>query len=367
MKIALVHDYLREFGGAERVLVALHELFPDAPVYTAFLDKKALGIHWQQFAGWDIRETWLADVPFCKQLFSPYRIFAPEAFEDLDLSEFDVVISSSNAYFAKAVTAPEGKHICYCHTPARSLYGYTTMTDWKSNPVTRIFGSIINHYLRIVDFKVAQKVDVFVANSVETQRRIEKFYRRESQVIFPPVQVGELDATARKAATKDGYYLYVNRLAFAKHPEIAVQACSELHLPLKVVGDGKIKKDLEAMAGPSVEFLGAISDQELQAAYKNAKVLLYPVEDEDFGIVPVEAQGWGVPVIAHNSGGPRETVIDGKTGILFDELSVTGVSKAIKKFEKTKFDAKKIHQHAVTFDTKHFKENIKKLVKKVSA
>lgn len=365
MKIALVHDYLREFGGAERVLVALHELFPDAPVYTAFVDKKALGIHWKLFSDWKITETWIAELPLYKKLFSPYRIFAPSAFEDLDLSEFDVVISSSNAYFSKAVQVPNGKHYCYCHTPARSLYGYTTMTDWRSNPVTKFFGSLINHYLRIIDFQVAQKVDVFIANSQETQKRIQKFYKRDSQVIFPPVSVpSSISETQRRQALKDGYFLYVNRLALAKHPEIAVQTCTKLGLPLTVVGDGKIRTELEQMAGPTVQFMGAVSDSELSELYQNAKALLYPVEDEDFGIVPVEAQGWGVPVIAHNSGGPKETIVAGKTGILFDDLSVGGLRQAIEKFEKTSFNPAILHQHALQFAEQSFKKQITQLIKK---
>lgn len=363
MKIALVHDYLREFGGAERVLVALHELFPEAPVYTAFVDKKALGIHWQLFSDWKIKETWIAELPFYKKLFSPYRIFAPSAFESLDLSEFDVVISSSNAYFAKAVTVPNGKHFCYCHTPARSLYGYTTMTDWKSNPVTKFFGNLINHYLRIIDFQVAQKVDVFIANSKETQKRIQKFYKRDSEVVFPPVSVpSTIDEKLRRTALKDGYFLYVNRLALAKHPEIAVQACTKLGLPLKVVGDGKIRAELEQMAGPTVQFMGAVSDEELAELYKFAKALLYPVEDEDFGIVPVEAQGWGVPVIAHNSGGPKETIRSGKTGILFDDLSVNGLIGAIQQFNTSKFKPTDLHSHALQFAQHNFKKHILKRI-----
>lgn len=364
MKIALVHDYIREYGGAERVLEALHDLFPDAPVYTAFVDKQAMGIHWQKFQNWDIRETWISQLPLYKKLFSPYRIFAPKAFKDLDLSRYDVVISSSNAYFAKAVRVPNGKHFCYCHTPARSLYGYSTMTDWKSNPLTRWGGAIMNHYLRMVDFEVAQKVDTFIANSAETASRIKKFYRRDSAIIYPPVMVPEkIDTAARKKALENGSYLYVNRLAFAKHPEMAVTACTRENLPLKVVGDGKMLSQLKEWAGSNVEFLGSVTDAELAKLYAGAKALLYPVEDEDFGIVPVEAMGNGVPVIAHNSGGPKETIKDGETGILFDELSIEGLVDAIKKFEKETFDPSTLHKHALQFSVKNFKEKISHLIK----
>lgn len=365
MKIALVHDYLREYGGAERVLESLHKLFPDAPVYTAFVDKDALGIHWKKFENWNIKETWISEIPFYKKLYSPFRIFAPSAFEDLDLSKFDVVISSSNAYFAKAVRVPNGTHYCYCHTPARSLYGYSTMSDWRSNPITRICGELINHYLRMVDFEVAQKVNVFIANSQETKMRIEKFYRRDSLVMYPPVIVSEkIDVKQRQKALKNGYYLYVNRLAFAKHPEIAVAACNNLQLPLKVVGDGKMLPELKEKAGPTVEFLGSVSDEQLHELYQGAKALLYPVEDEDFGIVPVEAMGHGVPVIAHNSGGPRETIKDGESGVLFDDLSIQGLTAAIHTASEKQFDPSKLHKYAKRFSTAQFEKKISQLLKK---
>ncbi len=358
LRIALVHDYLREYGGAERVLEALHELYPEAPVYTAFVDRKALGIHWQRFTDWDIRTTWLARFPLIKKLYSPLRIFSAKAFESLDLREYDVVISSSNAYMAKAVRVPNGVHICYCHTPPRSLYGYTTMTNWKKNPVFRLGGFLINHFMRVIDYYVAQEVDHFIANSQETRRRITKFYRRESTVINPPVDVPEATPSAKKRE----YYLYVNRLALAKHPELAVEVCSELELPLKVVGTGPMLDELKAQAGPSVKFFGAVTDEKLHTLYANAKALLYPVEDEDFGIVPVEAMGHGVPVIAHKSGGPRETVLDDKTGILFEELNNEGLQAAIRRFENTPFSSDDIHAHAKKFTKERFQQQVKKFV-----
>ncbi|MDA1079140.1 MAG: glycosyltransferase [bacterium] len=356
--VALVHDYLREYGGAERVLEALHELYPEAPVFTAFVDREQLGLHWQRFADWDIRTTWLTKIPGYKLLFSPLRIWAPNYFKSLDLSAFDVVISSSNAYFAKAVRVPNGKHICYCHTPARSLYGYTTTSNWRANPVTKFFGMLINHYLRVVDYYVAQEVDFFIANSQETQRRITKFYRRESTIVYPPVNIPPNPPESKSRS----YYLYVNRLALAKHPEIAVQVCTEQNVPLKVVGSGKMLDDLREMAGSTVAFCGAVSDEELNRLYAGAKALLYPVEDEDFGIVPVEAMAHGVPVIAHNSGGPRETIIPDKSGVLFAELSTTGLWQAMQRAEKIRFSPEELYTHSQQFSLTAFKKNILKLV-----
>lgn len=367
-KIALVHDYLREYGGAERVLEALHELYPEAPVFVAFTDSKAMGRHWQRFADWDIRQTWLAHIPGIKKVFSPLRILAPRAFATLDLSEFDIVISSTNAYMAKAVRVPNGKHICYCHTPPRSLYGYSTMSDWKKQWWIRLPGELINHVMRVYDFQTAQDVDVFIANSRETARRIKKFYRRDSSIIFPPVHIPHKETELKKMSkikvsnNKDSYYLYVNRLAYAKHPEIAVQACSQLNLPLKVVGSGPMLEQLKEQAGASITFLGSVSDQELHELYAGAKALLYPVEDEDFGMVPVEAMGHGVPVIAHASGGPLETITDKKSGLFFEELSVAGLVKAIKLFSTLSFNSQEVRAQAQKYSQTEFAKRIVNVV-----
>ena len=367
LKVALIHDYLREYGGAERVLEELHQIFPDAPVYIAFSDEKAMGDNWQRFASWDIRETWLSKLPLIKKTFSPLRIFAAKAFRSLDLSEFDILISSSNAYMAKAVeTKKEGaRHICYCHTPPRVLYGYSAKSNWKANPITRIGGELINFYMRQIDFKTAQKVDQFIANSKETQARIKKFYRRDSVVINPPVKICDLAADylkENKKFKKDNYFLYVNRLALAKHPELAVQAATDLDLPLKIVGTGSMLPQLKKMAGPTVEFLEAVNDRELAELYLGAKALLYPVEDEDFGMVPIEAMAWGTPVIAHYSGGPKETISEGETGTFFKELNLEGLKEAIKVFKEIDFNANEIHQAAMQYGRGVFEKKIRDLV-----
>jgi glycosyltransferase involved in cell wall biosynthesis len=363
LKIALAHDYLREYGGAERVLEALHELFPEAPVYVAFCDPRALGRHWQRFADWKIKESWITKIPGYKKLFSPLRIWAPNFFQSFDLKDFDVVISSSNAYFAKAIRVPKpGTHISYCHTPARSLYGYVTMTDWKKNPLMKWAGTLINHYLRIKDFEVARSnVDVFIANSQETKRRIKKFYRLDSTVIYPPVIVPDRPPALKKNGE---YFLYVGRIAQSKHVDLAILACTHLGLPLKVVGEGKGVEYLQGLAGPTVEFVGGVSDAQLHDLYASAKALIFPAEDEDFGIVPIEAMGHGVPVIAHASGGPLETVLPGKTGMLFNELTVESLVAAIIEFNKKKFDAKKIYEFARGFGVERFKKEIMKVVEK---
>jgi len=246
------------------------------------------------------------------------------------------------------------------------------MSDWKQNPFFRFFGMLINHYLRVVDFQISQKVDYFVTNSQETAARIHKFYRREATVIYPPVDVPsqlEKSHSPQKQSgignLETGYFLYVNRLAFAKHPELAVKVCTANNWPLQVVGDGKLRSALEAQAGETVQFRGAVSDAQLHELYAGALALLYPVEDEDFGIVPIEAMGHGVPVVAHNSGGPRETIKDGVTGVLFDQLSEEGLQEASKKCINQAFSPEKIHQHAVQFAKGHFQKSITQFVAKV--
>ncbi len=358
IKIALVHDYLREYGGAERVLEALHKIFPQAPVYVAFKDDQSLGQQAQRFADWEIRETWLSKIPLFNKLYSPLRILAAPAFRKLDLNEFDVVISSSNAYLSKAVKVPNGFHICYCHTPPRAMYGYSSMSNWKKNPIIKFFGNIINHFMRIVDFNASRKVDFFLANSRVTQKRIKKFYKMDSTVINPPIKVPSL----RPRAQNRDYYLYVNRLCLQKHPELAVKAFNELGLPLKIAGTGELLPDLRLMAQDNIDILGSVTDQKLEELYTHAKALIYPVEDEDFGMIPVEAMGYGVPILAHRSGGPTETIISGKTGLFFDKLNVDCVLKCVKKFQNMQFDSDFIHQHALAYNEDIFKEKIVRFI-----
>lgn len=371
-KIALIHDYLREYGGAERVLEALHEIFPDAPVYTAFVDERAMGQNWSRFATWDIRQSQLTRLPFYKQLFSPMRIFAKWAFESFDLSAYDLVISSSNAYFAKAARASAGRHLCYCHTPPRVLYGYSAKSNWRANPITRFAGNLLNHFVRQMDFTAAQNPDVFIANSQETALRIKKFYKRDSVVINPPIkiydQAADFFASLSKQNLQDftkqkqeSYYLYVNRLALAKNPELAVQVANDLKLKLKVVGSGAMLEPLRAMAGnnSNIDFLGSVDDATLAELYQNARALIYPVEDEDFGMVPVEAMAFGTPVIAHRSGGPQETVKTGQTGVFFDELNVASLNKAIRDFEENfESDPQQIHASTKPYSFAHFRDKI---------
>ncbi len=365
MKVALVHDYLREYGGAERVLESLHEMYPDAPVYVAFFDADRLGPQAERFRDWDIRETVLTRFPFYKRLASPYRIFSAWAFAQLDLSEYDVVISSTNMYMAKAVrTRRDARHISYVHTPPRSLYGHSTMSDWKKNPFVRIGGELINFWMRYVDFQTAQNPDVLVANSTTTQERIAKYYRRDAVVVYPPIALANTTPPAVSAADRS-YLLYVNRLGFSKHPEIAVQVANELSLPLKVVGTGAMESHLREIAGPTVELLGSVDDATLQDLYAHAQLLLYPVEDEDFGMIPIEAMACGTPVVAHYSGEPRFTVENGKNGVHVQSFVLSDWTEAVSAARQRHWDYKKIQTGTKHYSSQAFSQALRQVISEV--
>jgi glycosyltransferase involved in cell wall biosynthesis len=372
VKVALVHDYLREYGGAERVLEALREIWPEAPVYTAFYNKASLGIHADKFKGWDIKTSWLQNLPFANELISPFRIFAPGIFEGFDFSEYDLVISSCNLYFSKAVnTKGRTLNLSYIHTPPRYLYGYTTSFNYKKHWWTRVLAESMNHYLRVVDFETSQKPQVLIANSENVAARIKKFYRRDSQVIYPPVDVEEL-LKVKKLPGK--YYLTLNRLSRGKGTEVAVAACSKLSLPLKVASTGGELGNLKKIAGKSVEFVGEVTEKEKAKLFSEAIALIACSEDEDFGITVVEAQAAGVPVIAAKAGGDLETVIEGKTGefympgflgdfnIYVDPVSVDNLVNVLENFKASKFKESDLRKNAEKFSKENFKKKILKLV-----
>lgn len=365
LKVALVHDYLREYGGAERVVEALHRLFPDAPLYVAFYDKRALGSYAQRFAGWEIRQTPFSFLPLHRKLFSPYRVFSAWAFEQLDLSEFDVVISSTNMFMAKAVkTQKNALHISYIHTPSRSLYGFSTRTDWKKNPMIRVGGELLNIWMRYIDFKSAQNPQILVANSQTTKERIAKFYRRDAVVVPPPI--GLVDEMIKPAAwSTRKYLLFVGRLVFSKHPELAIEVAKKTGLPLKIAGVGPMLAQLkELAAGHDIEFLEDVSDEALRELYARARLLLYPAEDEDFGMVPIEAMAVGTPVIGHYSGEPRFTIKPEKNGSHVRNFEVEAWSEAVQKAWKESWDVEAVQRTVMAYSEAHFHARIRALIEK---
>ncbi|RJR16465.1 glycosyltransferase family 4 protein [Candidatus Microgenomates bacterium] len=331
MKVALIHDYLREYGGAERVVEVLHEMYPEAPLYTSFVDWQALGSHADRFKNWEIRTSWVDRNWLVKKYHSPLRFLTPLVWESLDLRGFDVVISSSGWFMCRGViTQPETVHISYMHHPPRNLYGFPTGRR-QTLPV-KLYASLINPFLRMYDFTTARRVDYLVANSEETKRRIEKYYRREAAVIYPPVEIPVV-SSKQLVVRKNNYFLSVGRLSYAKRIDVIIEAYNELQLPLKIVGVGREEDYLRSIAGSTIEFLGDVSDSELARLYQGARALIFCALQEDFGMVPVEAMGYGVPVIALNQGGVQETVVDGKTGVLFADPSKGSIASAIKRFE----------------------------------
>lgn len=367
MKIALVHDYLKDFGGAERVLLELSSMYPSAPIYTAFYTKNSPA--GEVFKDKKIKESLYAPVLKRWRLYSPLRFLLPWIWGSLDLSDYDIVITSCSNYIARGFrVGDKTKIIAYCHTPPRFLYGLKTGYDWKKNFFVRVYGSVVAHFLRIFDFESAQEVGHWIANSENVKARIQKFYRKDSIVIYPPINTAELEKASRNI-DKEDYYLIVARLVGSKGLEESIEAANKLKIKLKVVGDAQgftsVANRLKKIGEENVEFVGRVSDEILWQMYAKAKGFIALARDEDFGMTVVEAQAAGVPVIAFNGGGFKESVLDGKTGILIDDTDVNTIEKAIKKFEKTKWDKKVIINNAERFSTERFRKEIKKYINNV--
>jgi len=370
MKVALVHDYIKEYGGAERVLEALHEIWPEAPIFTTVYIPSYLGPHQERVAKWDVRPSILQYIPFRAKLLSPFRLIAPIIFKLMDFSKYDVVIvSAAGTYVSPNLikTKPKAIHICYCHTPPRYLYGYPTAAPWdevKWRRILKIFGQIPMHFLRMIDFYAAQKADFFIANSQNTAQRIQKFYRREAVVIYPPVDVSPSLLTISHKSSS--YFLAGGRLARPKRVDLAILACNKLRLPLKVFGRAfaGYGEELKQMAGSTVEFLGEVTDREKAKLLAGCRAYIFPAEEEDFGISPVEALAFGKPVIALRQGGVLESVIEGKTGEFFDKPTTESLVEVLKNFKPGKYKPEDCRLQAEKFSKERFKKEIKDFVQK---
>lgn len=356
MNIALVHDQLNEFGGAERVLLALSDMYPDAPIYTAYCVKRSPA--WERFKGKDIRVSWMQ---YTWVLASPFRFLAPYIWNAFDFSQYDLIIGSSSWYITKGFAKKgNAKEICYCHTPPRWLYGYPTSVNWQKYRIFRAYATIVGFFMRQYDFEAAQRVDYFIANSKETQRRIEKFYRRDSTVIYPPITISKgLPLQMQGEALRGKYYLFVSRDVGSKGLDLAIGAAKKLNFLLKVVGRSGEKDG-------TIEYLGIVSDDELARLYSGAKAFLALATHEDFGMTPVEAMSYGTPVIAYNGGGYVESVTDGKTGVLFDEASEIELISAIRTFEHIKKEwSKDCIAQSKKFSTERFVREISGFISKI--
>lgn len=357
MKVALVHDYLADYGGAERVLESLCRIYPDAPIYTAFYRPDTPA--YEHFKDKQIIPSWAQMIPgFAKYLHSPLRFLAREIWESFDFSDYDAVISSSSWYITKAIKTPNKTlHVCYMHTPPRYLYGYETSSSLGKYWPVKVYAAIVNKYLRQYDYITADRVDEFIANSEEVKGRIAKFYRRDATVIYPPV-----DITSPSDIQKQDYLLTGGRLVGAKHYDAIIRAANQLKAPLKIYGTGRLEEELKALAGPTVEFLGRVTESELAKLYAEAKAFVALATDEDFGITPVEAMACGTPVIAYHGGGFKETVIEGKTGLFVHSHDTDELVDAIRKVGKTKFTPSALQKHAAQFSSRVFERKIKDFV-----
>lgn len=258
-------------------------------------------------------------------------------------------------------------HLCYCHTPPRYLYGYETDFDFQRFWLTRMYAYFVNPFMRYYDFKTSQTVDWFICNSLEVQRRIKKFYRREAEVIYPPIsfKIKDLRSKIKETKKDENYLLMVNRLVRHKNVDLAIKACKQLNMNLKIVGTGPDKNRLEKIADndPNIEFLGYVDDKKLANLYTHCQAVLYLATQEDFGITPVEAMGFGKPVIALKSGGVKESIIEGKTGLFINKLNFAQLAQAIKKLSTTIYRSEDCLKQAEKFTKERFKKQIKEFIK----
>ena len=371
MKVAIVYDRVNKWGGAERVLLALNEIFPHAPLYTSLYNKET--------ASWanafpQVITSFLQKIPGAVNKHEYFPYLMPLAFESFNFSQFDLVISVTSEAAKGIITKPGTTHICIMLTPTRYLWN---MYDFyfKGQPFKAITKPIVT-YLRGWDRIAARRPDIIVAQSTEVKKRIKKYYGRESELIFSPVEVEKFKISPRtvyRSPFTEHFYLYVSRLIPYKRADLAIEAFNELGIPLVIVGIGSEEKKLKKMANNNIKFVGELTDRELAGYYQNARALIFP-QEEDFGLVVLEANAAGTPVIAYKAGGALDTVIDpakakltgqAVTGIYFDKQDVKSLITAIKIFEKMKFDKCDLIKNAERFSKERFTKEFKNLIEDV--
>jgi glycosyltransferase involved in cell wall biosynthesis len=349
MPLALIHDWLNQLGGAEDVLEKLVALFPDAPVYTSMYWRAGMPAAYRQ---WPIRVSFMDRLPGVYRHHQPYLPLYPFAFERFDLAGFDLLLSNKSGFCHGVRPAPGAVHVCYCLTPTRYVWGFDDYANREGlGAAARAALAPLLARLRRWDRAAAARVDHFIAISSEVQRRIARFYGRESAIIYPPVDTQRFASAA--AAEAGGYFLSLGRLIPYKRVDLAVQACTALNLPLVVGGAGRDRARLERMAGPTVKFLGRVPDADLPALFAGARAFIFPGL-EDFGITPVQSLAAGRPVIAFAGGGALDTVQDGVTGVWFHEPTVASLTEALRRFERLRFDPRVQCAAAQRFDTSVF-------------
>lgn len=356
MELALAHDWLTNMGGGEKVLINFKEIYEDAPIYTVAYSPSNLD---EALKNIDVRTSLIQNFKNAKTNHQKYLPFMPVAWEKFDFNGYDVVLSSSSSCAKGIITAPSVMHVCYCHSPMRYAWEFYNeyMTRDKMGRFKKLLIPYLMNYIRTWDAVSANRVDYFIANSKNVARRIWKHYRRESDVIHPPVRGSFFNISEKD----EDYYLIVSRLVPYKRVDLAVEAFNEMGLPLVVIGAGSQMESLKAISKGNVKILGRLPDEVIREYYQNCRALIFPGE-EDFGITPLEAQASGRPVIAYGKGGALETVREYETGLFFSEQTVTSLIGAVRSFERFSFDKAVIRSHALTFDESIFKAKIKDYV-----
>ncbi len=361
MKIALVHDWLNQIGGAEDVLDTLVKLYPDAPLYTSIYAPELMPSH---FRAWDIRTQWIDRMPGIHTHHQPYLPLYPLAWGGLDLSDYDVVLSNKSGFCHGFRHDDHTLHICYCLAPTRYVWQLDGYIDRErlGKPVQMALRPLVE-WMKRWDYAAAQRVHHFIAISSDIQQRIRQYYQRDSVIIYPPVDTTRFQPVP--ASEVEDYFLIVSRLIPYKRIDLAVQAATRLGLKLKIGGKGRDLERLKAMAGPTVEFLGYVPDEQLPGLMARCRAFLFPGL-EDFGITPVQAQAAGRPVIAYGAGGALDTVLPGITGELFAELQVDSLATVMDGFDASRYDPAVIRSHALKFDTQVFNEQITQFVERAA-
>jgi glycosyltransferase involved in cell wall biosynthesis len=354
MEVALVHDWLNQMGGAEAVLENLVQLFPRAPIYTS--------IYWRDemppaYMDWDIRPLWLNHAPGIYDHYQHYFALFPAAWSSLNLARYDVILSNKSG-FCHGLRARNRQHralhICYCLAPTRYVWTFDEYARSEGMSASlRLALKPLIAALRRWDYGAAQRVDHFIAISTEIQQRIKRYYQRDSDLIYPPVDIRRFAPQAEQG----DYYLIVSRLIPYKRIDLAIEAFNRFGLPLVIAGSGRDATRLEKLAQPNVQFLGRVPDADLPDLMARCKAFIFPGR-EDFGITPVEAQACGRPVIAFGAGGALDSVIDGETGVLFSAQTIESIMAAIQRCDTLKFDASVIHRHAETFSLETFRQKL---------
>lgn len=360
VKVAIICEYLNQYGGAEKTMETILELFPNATLYTGIYDPSKMS------------ETINSKKIICPKnslllKFPKYFTFLmPLIFESFDLKEYDLIISNANAWAKSVLTKPTQLHISYIHTPPRFLYKYSVESQkrdaWYFKPII----PFLDFVLRIWDFNAAQRPDYILTNSYETQSRIKKFYHREAKVIYPPLDTSYINGNNKDkdldASSKDKYYLVIGRLSAYKNFDLVIKAFNILRLPLVVAGTGIEENYLKTIANENIKFVGRVSEEKKAELFKNCLGVINAVQDEDFGIVPIEAMSYGKPVFAHKSGGHLETIQDKISGVFFEDLTLEGFIEAFKVFDnmisQNSFDKNKIKESVTKFDKEIFKNEI---------